>query len=193
MKPARCAAGSVRLPLDMKTQNLWAPWRMQYIESLKDGPPGSSSDAPAGRSFLLDYWEHPEKDDAHFVIERDAHGLILLNLYPFTNGHLLVCLGDPRPRLLDYEPPQRAALWSLVDRAVDLVERALNCQGVNVGINQGRAAGAGVPQHLHVHVVPRWAGDTNFITVVGEIRVIPAALETTFERFRAAAAAFPRR
>lgn len=177
----------------MKTQNLWAPWRMQYIESLKDGPPGATPEDLPGRSFLLDYWEHPEQDAAHFVIERDAQGMILLNLYPFTNGHLLVCLGDARPRLLDYEPAQRAALWSLVDRGVELVERALNCQGVNVGINQGRAAGAGVPQHLHVHVVPRWAGDTNFITVVGELRIIPAALEVTFERLRSAAAAFPRR
>lgn len=176
----------------MKTQNLWAPWRMQYIESLEGGPPGSCPDAAPGRSFLLDYWENPQRDAEHFVIERDAHGMILLNLYPFTNGHLLVALGDARPRLLDYGPAQRAALWALVDRGTDLLERALNCQGVNIGINQGRAAGAGVPQHLHAHVVPRWSGDTNFITVVGEIRVIPAALEVMYQRLRDAAMAHPR-
>jgi len=174
----------------MKTQNLWAPWRMQYIEAIKDEPRGAAP-APA-RSFLLEYWEQPHQDPEHFVIERDAHGLILLNLYPFTNGHLLVTLGDPRPRLLDYEPAQREALWRLVDRATDLVERTLNCQGVNIGVNQGRAAGAGVPQHLHVHVVPRWSGDTNFITVVGEVRVIPASLELMYHRFRETAKAHPR-
>lgn len=176
----------------MKTQNLWAPWRMQYIEAIKDEPRGTATANAPARSFLLDYWDQPEQDEQHFVIERDAHGLILLNLYPFTNGHLLVTLGDARPRLLDYEPTQREALWKLVDRATDLVERTLNCQGVNIGINQGRAAGAGVPQHLHVHVVPRWSGDTNFITVVGEIRVIPAALELMYKRFRDTAQAHPR-
>lgn len=177
----------------MKTQNLWAPWRMQYIEAIKDEPPGTASGNAPTRSFLLDYWDQASQDAEHFVIERDAHGLILLNLYPFTNGHLLVALGDARPRLLDYEPAQRVALWKLVDRATDLVERTLNCQGINIGVNQGRAAGAGVPQHLHVHVVPRWSGDTNFITVVGEIRVIPAALELMYARFRDAAKAHPRK
>lgn len=177
----------------MKTQNLWAPWRLQYIESIKDSPAAEAPNQGPARSFLLDYWDQPERDEAHFVVERDAHGLILFNLYPFTNGHLLVALGDARPRLLDYEPAQREALWRLVDRATDLVERTLNCQGINIGINQGRAAGAGVPQHLHVHVVPRWSGDTNFITVVGEVRVIPASLEMMYQRFRKTAAACPRR
>ena len=176
----------------MKTQNLWAPWRMQYIESLKDEPASAAASAASGRSFLLDYWESAQHDAEHFVVERDAHGMILLNLYPFTNGHLLVALGDARPRLLDYEPDQRAALWALVDRATDLLERTLHCQGVNIGINQGRAAGAGVPQHLHAHVVPTWGGDTNFITVVGEVRVIPAALEVMYQRLRDAALAHPR-
>lgn len=111
-------------------------------------------------------------------------GLILLNRYPYANGHLLVCLGEGRPRLLDYDEAQRAELWSLVDLATELCERTLRCQGVNIGLNQGLAAGAGVPEHVHVHVVPRWFGDVNFISVVGQVRVIPGALEEMAKRYR---------
>lgn len=111
-------------------------------------------------------------------------GLILLNKYPYANGHLLICLGESRPRLLDYDAAQRAELWSLVDLAVELCERTLRCQGVNVGLNQGIAAGAGVPEHAHVHVVPRWFGDVNFISVVGQVRVIPSALDDMAKRYR---------
>src|SRR5262245_65250801 len=87
----------------------------------------------------------------------------MLNAYPYANGHLLVALGEARPTLLDYTPEQRAALWRLVETATDLMQRALEPQGINFGINQGRAAGAGVPQHLHAHLVPRWGGDVNFM------------------------------
>ena len=173
---------------------IWAPWRMAYLESIHedsdsdkvaDNPEehreGSSAD-PAG-SFLLEYWNQPERDAEHHVVVRNEHGMILLNKYPYSNGHLLVALGDARASLTQYEPEQRVELWKLVDRAVALVERALEPQGMNIGINQGRAGGAGVPSHLHVHVIPRWNGDTNFISTVGGIRVIPSALELMYERF----------
>lgn len=111
-------------------------------------------------------------------------GIILLNRFPYANGHLLVALGKARARLMEYDAQERAAFWSLVDVAADLMERTLEPQGVNIGVNQGKAAGAGVPGHLHAHLVPRWHGDVNFITVVGQIRVIPAALETMAARYR---------
>ena len=144
------------------------------------------ADAPPG-SFLEQYWRTPEHDERNHVIVRDAHGIILLNRYPYANGHLLVALGDPRPTLLEYDPAQRKAFWSLVERAMALMDAALQPQGVNVGINQGAAAGAGVPEHLHAHLVPRWASDTNFISVVGQVRVIPGALEAMAARYRAVA------
>ena len=169
---------------------LWAPWRLPYLEAIHDGPASdagpdnaSSRQGPPGPSFLLDYWNQPGRDREHHVLVRDAHGIILLNKYPYANGHLLVSLGEARPTLSDYDPSQRACLWTLVDRAVGLAERALEPQGLNIGINQGRAGGAGVPGHLHVHVIPRWSGDTNFITTVGGIRVIPSALEAMYERY----------
>lgn len=163
---------------------IWAPWRLEYLETIDENPKPTGPRAPGG-CFLEQYWTHPENDEANHVIERDASGMILLNAFPYSNGHLLVALGEGRPRLLDYSPVQRAALWALVDRAADLVERALGPQGINIGINQGRAAGAGIPGHLHVHLVPRWGGDVNFISVVGQIRVVPGSLEAMARRYRA--------
>jgi len=178
------------LPPDSATPGanvaLNAPWRLEYLEKLDSkertaGPPKAGSG-----SFLLDYWNAPESDARNHVIERNTHGMILLNGFPYANGHLLVALGEARPTLLDYDPPQRAELWKLVERATDLLQRTLQPQGINIGINQGRAAGAGVPQHLHVHLVPRWGGDVNFMAAVGAVRVIPSSLEAMAARFRAA-------
>jgi ATP adenylyltransferase len=166
---------------------------MSYLESLHgddgaDSPPTSEPDKKAKKpessgSFLLDYWRTPDDDAHNHVVLRNEHGMILLNKYPYSNGHLLIALGEARPTLSDYDPDQRAQLWQLVDRAVALCEKALEPQGLNIGINQGIAGGAGVPSHLHVHVMPRWVGDTNFITAVGGVRVIPSALELMYERY----------
>lgn len=162
-----------------------APWRLRYLESLGEPERTPSSGEPVSSdNFLRNYWLTPERDGEHRVIVRTGAGMILLNKYPYANGHLLVALGEPRATLLEYEPDDRAALWMLVELAADLVDRALQPQGINIGINQGRAAGAGVPGHLHVHLVPRWGGDVNFITTVGQIRVIPSALDEMAERYR---------
>ncbi len=163
-----------------------APWRSDYLEALGEvektaGPPREDSG-----SFIAAYWLAPQDDAKNHVVHRTSDGLIFLNRYPYAGGHLLVALGEPRPRILDYSPQQRAALWSLVDTAADLMERALEPQGINVGVNQGRAAGAGVPQHVHVHLVPRWGGDVNFMAAVGGVRVISASLEKMAERYRRA-------
>jgi ATP adenylyltransferase len=120
------------------------------------------------------------------VVVRARDGLILLNKFPYANGHLLVALGEAKGRLGDYSAPEREALWRLTDAAAELMEETLEPQGINIGVNQGRAAGAGVPQHLHVHLVPRWSGDVNFMTVVGRVRVMPASLESMAGRYRAA-------
>lgn len=186
-------------------ETVWAPWRLRYLESfvedehnadMKPDSPSASGQAPGGGagsgprgadpvSFFADYWARPEDDVANHVIARTAHGMILLNRYPYANGHLLVALGEARPRLLDYDGEQRADFWRLVDTATDLMERTLAPQGVNMGVNQGRAAGAGIPTHLHAHLVPRWGGDVNFITIVGQIRVVPGALDAMADRYRA--------
>lgn len=168
--------------------NLWAPWRMAYLRDLESRSAAAGAGAPrAGvpTNFLASYWAAPEQDEQNLVLHRNAHGMILLNRFPYSNGHLLVALGDARPTLLDYEPAQRAEFWKLVDRASEAVDRVLRPQGQNVGLNIGRASGAGVPEHMHAHVVPRWAGDTNFMSVIGEVRLIPEELEATARSFRA--------
>ncbi len=185
----------------MQNRDLWAPWRMAYLNSLDDDDGEQPNNETAASytahdqnchqadsttdtaCFLSHYWEHPEDDDAHFVIYRDDFGMIMLNRYPYSGGHLLIALGEGRPRLMAYTPTQRAALWRLVDYATLLTQTALSPQGMNIGINDGKAAGAGIPQHLHVHVVPRWGGDTNFITVVGAVRIVPCALEQMYQRY----------
>lgn len=166
---------------------LWAPWRMTYLRDLeRQSAEATAAGVPqrAASNFLADYWAHPERDEASLVVFRDDHGMILLNRYPYVNGHLLVALGRPRPSLAEYAPEERAAFWSLVERAMDLVQRALEPQGINMGINQGRAAGAGLPEHVHAHILPRWNGDTNFMPVVGNVRVLPEDLATTAGRLR---------
>jgi ATP adenylyltransferase len=117
--------------------------------------------------------------------ETGRGGMILLNAYPYVGGHLLVALGDGRPKLADYTPEQQQELWSLVTLAAELCEDVLNPQGLNIGMNVGRAAGAGVPEHLHAHVIPRWFGDVNFITTAGNVRLINASLDRFYEQYTA--------
>ena len=158
---------------------------MAYLRSLKDG---GAVPTKVDSDFFRTYWEHPEQDEVNLVVHRTELGLILLNRYPYANGHLLVSLGRAAPSLGDYSQVERAEFWRLVDLAGRLVHRTLNPQGLNIGINEGAAAGAGVPEHLHAHVVPRWSGDTNFMTVVGSVRVAPDALESVAEAYREAVA-----
>jgi ATP adenylyltransferase len=183
--PRPRAAPEVVIPPPRGPELLQAPWRLDYLEAI--GKAEQASGVSTG-SFLLDYWRDPPGDGRNHVILRTADGLILLNAFPYASGHLLVALGEPRPRLLDYTPPQRGRLWALTELAADLMERALEPQGINVGINQGRAAGAGVPSHFHIHLVPRWGGDVNFMTVVGQVRVIPSSLDAMAERYRSVVA-----
>jgi ATP adenylyltransferase len=188
---------------DDESRSLFAPWRMSYMTMLeRAGEEAAAGGKKRGSCFLRDYWLNPADDAKNHVIVRTGiptptmsesssessgggrGGLIMLNKYPYANGHLLVCLGESRGRLLEYSEAQRAEFWSMVDLAVELVERALNPQGVNVGVNQGNAAGAGVPEHVHAHVVPRWAGDVNFMSACANVRVIPSALEEMAGRMR---------
>lgn len=175
-------------PTPDKTQpgapaSIQAPWRLEYLEAMETSEKATGVPRASSGSFLRDYWLDAACDEQNHVIVRTPTGLIMLNAYPYANGHLLVALGDARPTLLDYQPEQRAQLWRLTDLAAELMQRAIEPQGINIGVNQGRAAGAGVPQHLHVHLVPRWGGDVNFMSVVGQVRVIPGALDVMWRRY----------
>ncbi len=179
-----------RYDMAMNSENLWAPWRMVYLRALERKSrqahipaPGSPDPEPC---FFSQYWKTPDQDEQNGIVYRDETGIILLNRYPYTNGHLLTALGEPRPTLLDYPTEQRAAFWRLIEIGMALMQHTIEPQGINVGINIGKAAGAGVPEHIHGHLVPRWSGDTNFMTAVGDIRVIPDSLEMMGRAYRSA-------
>jgi len=169
----------------MSHENLWAPWRMAYLRELKRKAEGVGWDSVSTGDFIAEYWSAPANDQRNLVVYRNEHGIVLLNRFPYANGHLMSALGDARPTLLDYKPAQRREFWRLLEIAVELMQRTLAPQGINTGINEGRAAGAGLPEHLHAHIVPRWNGDTNFLSVVGEVRIIPDALEAMAAEYRA--------
>lgn len=166
--------------------SLWAPWRLAYIRSLEaKAAEARGGGTPGGpTNFLSAAWTRPEEDRERHVVFRDSKGIVLLNRYPYTNGHLLVALGEAQPTIDRYAPIDRAHFWKLMEIAMDLCQRAFEPQGMNVGLNLGRAGGAGLPEHLHGHVVPRWAGDTNFMSVLGGTRVIPDSLDRAWERYR---------
>ena len=162
----------------MEWPNLWAPWRIDYIRKVDDKPP---------RCFICDALEGTDREPDNLVVFRNEHGLAMLNRYPYTNGHLLVVPREHVGDLTDLSPTRRVGLMELVVAAERVIQVVLNPQGLNIGINIGRSAGAGVPGHVHVHLVPRWGGDTNFMHVVGQVQVNPQALEQVYREMRDAA------
>ena len=167
-----------------KSQTLFAPWRMEYLEALEAKEKQVGTPQTGSGSFLLDYWNDTANDEVNHVIWRRKYRRLLLNGSTYVGGQLRVEHGQPAPTLFEYAHDQRAALWRLVEEETALMLFAIEHQGITTGINQGRAAGAGVPQHLHVHLVPRWNGDINFMTAVGHVRVIPNSLEAMAQRYR---------
>jgi ATP adenylyltransferase len=152
---------------------------MSYIKELIAQPDARTS---ATECFFCKASHAMPLDDManHFVLRRDDHGVLMLNRYPYTNGHLMVAPLAHQGELSDIPASTRAGLMELTELGTRLLKAAINPQGVNIGINMGRCAGAGVPGHLHIHLVPRWNGDTNFMHVIGRVQVIPQALEESY-------------
>jgi ATP adenylyltransferase len=123
-------------------------------------------------------------DRAALVLARRSHAFLILNAYPYAPGHLMAVTNRHVPALGEATPAELAEAMALVQRAIAALTEEYRAEGFNVGLNQGRVAGAGIEDHLHVHVVPRWSGDHNFATVLGETRVLPEDLATTWERLR---------
>ena len=151
---------------------------MDYIRQLSPDP-GSGASALHETCFLCEAIERPDRE--HLVLINDERGVMLLNKYPYTNGHLLAAPRQHVELLSDISPDQRADLMELTQLADELLRLAMNPQGMNIGINIGRCAGAGLPSHIHVHIVPRWSGDTNYMETVGQVRVIPQALMESYD------------
>jgi diadenosine tetraphosphate (Ap4A) HIT family hydrolase len=168
----------------MSLERLWAGWRIPYIEAAS-GEPGLVGTDDEGSLFER-ILSSDLSDEESRVVWRGATCSALLNAYPYSNGHLMVLPNRAVADLDGLDPAEHRELWDLVRDATVAVTAAYAPDGINVGINLGRAAGAGVPDHLHVHVLPRWAGDTNFMTAVAETRVLPEPLGDSWTKLRAA-------
>lgn len=157
-------------------ERLWAGWRARYVSD----EAGRTSGCFLCDAAALDAAE----DKATLVLERTATTVTVMNLYPYGSGHLLVAPRQHEGDLLALSDSEAADVNAAIRRAVRAVRSGYDPDGLNVGFNLGRAAGAGVPDHLHAHVLPRWSGDTNFMTALGATRVLPEPLETGWEKLR---------
>lgn len=155
---------------------LWAPWRITYVEGSKEGSAGTGD-------IFVDL-PNANDDRTNLILYRGKTAFVMLNAFPYTNGHLMVA---PYRQVAGIDKLDEAELLEtnqLVAQAVRWLRHCYHPDGFNIGINMGSAAGAGIPIHLHWHVVPRWSGDTNFMTTVGKVRVMPQSLEHSYDRLR---------
>ena len=149
---------------------LWAPWRMEYIVNT------------AKENGCIFCPGEKENWTEHSLLFRGKQALVMMNKYPYINGHLLVAPLRHVAALDQLEETEKAVLMTMVSHSVGILKKTMKAEGFNVGLNLGKVAGAGVEDHLHFHIVPRWNGDTNFMTVLGDVRVIPEHMEQTYAR-----------
>lgn len=153
-------------------KNLWTPWRMEHILGQTKKYPGCLFEAAPDRRHAQEY----------LLLYRDRLCVVLLNRFPYANGHLLVAPARHVADLADLRPDEATALMEMVRTATGILRKHLQPDGFNIGLNLGAAAGAGIADHLHFHLIPRWQGDHNFMTPLAEVRTIPEHLDSTFAR-----------
>jgi ATP adenylyltransferase len=168
-----------REPGSQAMDRLWAGWRSSYVAVAGNGE-------PAGGSLFSRILASGMPDEDTHVVWRGERVFAILNAYPYTCGHVLVMPYREVGELEDLTPDESTELWAAVRDAVVAIKAAYSPHGVNVGLNLGEAAGAGIASHMHVHVLPRWNADSNFMTAVAEVRVLPEALGDTWRKLRAA-------
>ena len=150
---------------------LWAPWRMEYI--LSNQEKGECIFCPG---------DDRSRDEARFILYVGSMSMVVMNRFPYINGHLLVAPVRHGPNLEFLSDEEMLDLLTMVRRSIAILKKEMDPEGFNVGLNLGRVAGAGVEEHVHFHIVPRWNGDTNYMTVFGEVRVIPEHIVETYRK-----------
>lgn len=153
----------------MPSERIWAPDRLKYVKG-----------AGQGGTECIFCAKPALSDDEALIVHRGERCFVMLNLYPYTNGHVMVSPFEHVGRLQDIDTVTMSELISLVQRSMNAIEAAYAPKGFNVGVNQGKAGGAGVTGHIHMHVVPRWEGDTNFMPVIADAKVMPQSLEDSY-------------
>jgi len=158
-------------------KHLWAPWRLQYIQN-------TNAEKEKGCIFCSIPKEPSENDQKNLLLFRGEKAFVMLNKFPYNNGHLLVI---PYRHIADFEQlnsGEKLEMMDLIEKSIRALKKAFHPQGFNVGMNLGRVAGAGIDDHIHFHIVPRWNGDTNFMPVVGQTKVISSSLEDTLRTLK---------
>lgn len=156
---------------------LWSPWRGEYIAS------ATSSEAES-RCVFCEIQADPQKDNQNFVLHRARFNYVVLNIHPYSSGHLMLVPYQHVAELNSATKDTTDELMDLTKRAETAIRAAYSPDGINIGMNLGKAAGAGIAGHIHIHLLPRWSGDSNFMTTVGETRVLSEDLTTTFNKLR---------
>ena len=154
-------------------KRIWSPWRMKYIQNTK-----STDDCP-----FCAILENPDPAD-QYLVYRGEKAFVILNRYPYTTGHLLILPLEHQENMANLDTEIRTEMMELINHGLEVLGQIYHPEGFNVGMNLGEAAGAGIPKHLHWHIVPRWVGDTNYMTAVGEVRVLPETLEDTYQKIK---------
>jgi ATP adenylyltransferase len=159
-------------------RQLWAPWRMTYIGA-----------EPATPGCIFCEKAVSTADETNFILIRAERCFALMNIFPYNNGHLMIAPYAHQPTILELDAATLTEMMAVAQQCVRAGQQALGAQGFNIGINQGTVAGAGITDHVHMHVVPRWNGDTNFMPVLADVKVMPDFIESTYRQLRAALAA----
>lgn len=172
MKPSVSRAG------ETSVDRLWAPWRLAYVAAPK--PPVAD---PTEECFICRALASagPAEERTHWLVHRSNHGTVILNRFPYNNGHLLICPQSHKGTLESLSDAELLDLQHLLCRFIAILQKRMRPDGFNIGLNLGRAAGAGVPGHLHWHLVPRWHGDTNFMPVIADTRVLVQSLDALYD------------
>jgi ATP adenylyltransferase len=155
-------------------KNIWAPWRMEYIRSL-------GKELADEGCFFCRYWNDSQADRENRVVWRSESALAVLNRFPYTNGHLLVAQSAHKASLTDLTDAELMEVTLMTRTLVKALSKIINPAGFNIGYNMGQCAGAGLPGHLHGHIVPRWTGDTSFMAVLDDVRVVPDSLDAMYD------------
>ncbi|NTW49282.1 MAG: HIT domain-containing protein [Chlorobiales bacterium] len=161
---------------------MYSPWRSSYMESFKGDQPANK--CPDGKSIFVDI--PPEEDEERFVIYRGKTSFIIMNLYPYNCGHLMVIPYKQTPNLSDLDDETKLEIMQLISLSIDALTKVMRPHGFNMGVNMGQVAGGSVDSHIHFHVVPRWDGDTNFLPVISDTKVISNDMRRAYKELCAA-------
>lgn len=158
-------------------ERLWAPWRLSYVTQTGPKRPGC---------FFCHAWQERDRREEHLALAHGRYAFVMMNRFPYNSGHLMVATARHIGEMEEVNADEAQELWHLMVLCKTILRDRLKPDGFNVGINQGGCAGAGVTDHLHIHIVPRWHGDTNFMPVLADTKVLPQALEAGYRELRSA-------